>query len=366
MTIPMVDLTKQYQALQKEINRTIGRVLQSTQFIMGSEVEAFEKEMAEYCQTRFAVSCNSGTDALQICLMAIDIQPGDEVITTPFTFVATAEVIRLLKARPVYVDIDPDTYLLDISRIERKITKRTRAILPVHLFGQCADMDPINELADRHGLVVIEDACQAVGATYRGRKACSLGSMGCLSFFPSKNLGAYGDGGMVLTSDEQLAEKIRMIRNHGSSRRYYHEVIGVNSRLDTLQAAVLRVKLKHLDMWNEARKDRAALYTELLSRGNVVTPVILEDRSHVFHQYSIRVKDRDGLRKALDEHGITTAVYYPVPLHCQPAFADGRQKEGLFPMTEKTAQNILSLPMYPELKEKDVQAIACQVLSFTG
>lgn len=363
-SIPMLDLQIQYKQIHKEIDKAVKEVLESTQFIMGPAVKTFEQEMSVYCDTQYAISCNSGTDALQIALMALDVQPGDEVITTPFTFVATAEVIRLLGAKSVFVDIDPVTYNINPSLIEKAITQKTKAIIPVHLYGQIADMDAINTIADKHHVPVIEDACQAIGATYKGKQACSLGLFGCLSFFPSKNLGAYGDGGMILTSDQKMAELCQMIRNHGSKVRYVHEVLGVNSRLDSLQAAILSVRLRHLNAWNEARKDRAALYNELLGAYDVVTPFTAETNEHVYHQYSIRVKNRDGLKDHLGKAGIASAIHYPIPLHLQPAFQDKDFPEGSLPVSEAVAKDILSLPMYPELKEEDIVRIVDTIAEF--
>lgn len=362
--IPMLDLKIQYKQIQKEINKAVQEVLESTQFIMGPFVKKFEDELAAYCDTKYAISCNSGTDALQIALMALEIQPGDEVITTPFTFVATAEVIRLLGAKSVFVDIDPDTYNINPSLIEKAITKKTKAMIPVHLYGQAADMDAINKIAEKHQIPVIEDACQAIGATYKGKPTCSLGLFGCLSFFPSKNLGAYGDGGMILTSDDKLADTCQMMRNHGSRVRYVHEVLGVNSRLDSIQAAILSVRLKHLDAWNDARKDRAALYNELLKPYDVITPLTAETNDHVYHQYSIRVKNRDGLKDHLGKEGIASAIHYPIPLHMQPAFQDKDFPEGSLPVSETVAKDILSLPMYPELKEEDIVRIVDTIAEF--
>ncbi len=366
MKIPMVDLVKQYKSIKKEINKEIDKVLESGWFIMGPNVEAFNNEMAEYTETKYGIGCASGTDALQLCLMAIDIKPGDEVITTPFTFVATAEVIALLGAKPVYVDIEEDSYLIDIHKIENAITDKTKAIIPVHLFGQTADMDRINKIAKEHNIYVIEDACQAVGAKYKSKSACSLGDMGCLSYFPAKNLGAFGDGGHVLTSNKEIAEKVRIIMDHGSDKRYHHSRLGINSRLDALQAAILKVKLKYIDEWNEARKDRAALYTELLKKANVKTPVIKEYNDHVFHQYSIQVENRDGLQEHLKKAGVASAIHYPIPLHLQPAYAKFSKGKGSFPVAEKTAKHIISLPMYPELGEKEIQFIAQKIIEYTG
>jgi len=366
MKVPMVDLVAQYKTIRKEVDKVVKEVIESGWFIMGPNVKAFEEEMAQYCGTQYAVACASGTDALMMGLMAMDIQPGDEVITTPFTFAATAEVIALLGVKAVFVDIDPVSYNIDIKAIEKAINKKTKAIIPVHLYGQPADMDEINALAKASNLIVIEDACQAVGAQYKGKRACSIGDMGCLSFFPAKNLGAYGDGGMILTSNEELNKKLCMIRDHGSDKRYHHAILGLNSRLDALQAAVLRIKLKYIDEWNEARKDRAALYTELLKDASVQVPTVLDDRTHVFHQYTLRVKDRDGLREFLQESGIASAIHYPVPLHMQPAFHDPKQAEGSFPVAEKIAGDVISLPMYPELTENAIQFIASKIIEFTS
>ena len=366
MSIPMVDLKKQYKSIKKEINNAVLNVIESTRFIMGPEVTSFEEEMALYSSTKYAIACGSGTDALMMSLMAAGLETGDEVITTPFTFAATAEVIRLLGLKAVFVDIKPDTYNIDPELVEKAVTKNTKAIIPVHLYGQIADMDEINRIAEKNNLIVIEDACQAVGAHYKNRRACSLGHMGALSFFPSKNLGAYGDGGMVLTSDEEFAKTLRMIRDHGSDRRYHHAILGLNSRLDAMQAAILRVKLKHLDEWNEARKDVAALYTELLDHPDIITPVINEDRDHIFHQYSIQVPDRDGLRDYLASKDIACAIHYPVPLHLQPAFAEEGKGKGSYPVAEKVADHVISLPMFPELEEKDIKEVAGAVLDYVS
>jgi len=360
----MVDLVNQYQNIRKEMDKAIKSVLESGTFIMGPEVEAFEQEMADFTGVKFGIGCASGTEALQIALMTIGIQPGDEVITTPFTFVATAEVIVLFGAKPVFVDIDPLTYCIDVEKIEKAVSKRTKAIIPVHLYGQTADMDPINVIAKKHGLPVIEDAAQAVGAKYKEKPACGLGDMGCLSFFPSKNLGAYGDGGMVLTSNAKYAEQLRIIRNHGSSKRYHHTLLGLNSRLDAIQAAILRVKLSHLAEWNNARKDRAALYSELLKKANVITPVTADTNEHVFHQYTILSEDRDGLRDHLDKAGIANAIHYPIPLHLQPAYKHLGHQKGDFPTAEKISEKVISLPMYPELKEEDIHYIANKIVEY--
>ena len=362
--IPMADLVGQYHHIKEEIQKAIDEVLESGRFILGPQVKALEEELAAYCETKHAVACNSGTDALQLALMALHVGPGDEVITTPFTFVATAEVIGLLGAKPVFVDIDPVTYNIDPGKIENAVSRKTRAIIPVHLYGQPADMDAINLVAKKHKLPVIEDACQAIGATYKGRKVCSLGEMACLSFFPSKNLGAYGDGGMILTSDPELEKSLRVIANHGQDKRYHHSMLGINSRLDTIQAAILHVRLRHLDDWSEARQDRAALYTELLSGLNINTPVISETNTHVFHQYSIRVKERDQLQNHLQEAGIATAIHYPIPLHLQPAFRQYGKGIGSLPVAESVANEVLSLPMYPELEEEKIHTIVERIAEF--
>jgi len=364
MKIQMVDLVGQYKSIKKEIDRVVSEVIESGWFIMGPNVKAFEEEAAEYLECKYAIACASGTDALLMTLMVIDINSGDEVITTPFTFAATAEVIGLLGARPVFVDIDPKTYNIEPAAIKKAITKKTKSIIPVHLYGQAADMDEIMEIGRSANLPVIEDACQAIGARYKGKRVCSLGDMSCLSFFPAKNLGAYGDGGMVLTNDESLDKKLRMVRDHGSDKRYHHAILGLNSRLDALQAAILRVKLRHLDKWNEARKDRAALYTELFKSAPVTTPFTKDHNDHVYHQYSIRVPKRDELQKTLADAGIASAIHYPIPLHLQPAFADPKQPKGKFPISEAIAGEIISLPMFPELKEEAIQKIAGSVIDF--
>jgi dTDP-4-amino-4,6-dideoxygalactose transaminase len=364
--VPMLDLQVQYQSMKDEINSAIQSVLDSCQFIMGPEVQQLEEEIAAYTQSKFGIGCNSGTDALQMALMALNVGPGDEIITTPFTFVATAEVVGLLGAKCVFVDILPDTYNINTELIEAAVTDRTKAIIPVHLFGQSVDMDPIQAVARKHGIPVIEDAAQAIGATYKDRPVCGMGEMACLSFFPSKNLGAYGDGGMILTSDETLADKLRMIRNHGSRVRYHHEILGVNSRLDTLQAAILRVRLRHLDGWSKARAERAETYNTLLNSSNVITPVTAETNTHVFHQYCACTENRDAVLENLRKHQIGCAVYYPIPLHLQPAFRDMGFGEGSLPVSEKISEEIFALPIYPELPEKDQEWIVEKVLEVTG
>ena len=354
MNIQMVDLKRQYHKLKKEIDAAVLRVLESTQFINGPDVKALAEEMANYLGVRYAIPCASGTDALQLALMALDIKPGDEVITTPFTFIATAETIALLGATPVYVDVDSQTYNINPKFIESAITPKTRAIIPVHLYGQPADMDAILAIAQKHNIPVIEDAAQAVGTRYKGEYVCTFGDLACISFFPSKNLGAYGDAGMVVTNNDALAEKVRMIANHGSRVRYHHETLGVNSRLDSIQAAILRVKLPYLDEWNEERRKRAAYYNEGFRDLEVTTPHVAPYAEHIYHQYTLRVSRRDELQQFLKERGIPTAVHYPIPLHLQKAFRElFGYREGDFPVAERLAQKVISLPMHPELTREE-------------
>jgi len=365
MEIRMVDLRRQYQQLKSEIRAALDRVLESTQFINGPDVKLFAEDMQNYLGVKFAIPCASGTDALQISLMALDIKPGDEVITTPFTFVATAETIALLGAKPVYVDIDPKSYNIQPELIESAITDRTRAVIPVHLYGQPAEMDKIMQIANRNHLAVIEDSAQAVGAKYNGKPVCTFGDMACISFFPSKNLGAYGDAGMVVTNDETLAERLRMIANHGSRIRYHHEILGVNSRLDTLQAAILRVKLKYLDEWNEKRREVARYYNQALSDLPVVTPFEAKNVEHIYHQYTIQVQNRNKLQKFLKDKGIPTAIHYPIPLHLQPAFKHLTDaNEGDLPISEDVAKNVISLPMHPDLTREEQDYIVDAIRSF--
>jgi dTDP-4-amino-4,6-dideoxygalactose transaminase len=366
MKLQMVDVLGQYSHIKTEVDAAIHRVLDSGQFILGKEVGELERQIAAYLGIAEAIGCASGTDALQIALMAYGIGPGDEVITTPFTFVATAEVIGLLGAKPVYVDIDPLTFNIDPAQVERAITPRTRAIVPVHLYGQPAEMDAIMEIAKRRGIKVIEDCAQALGAAYKGRKVCTIGDVGCISFFPSKNLGAFGDGGMVVTHDSELAGRMRMIAAHGSRVRYYHEVLGINSRLDTIQAAILGVKAKYLDGWNVARRKAAGRYSALLQGTPVVTPHVAPHCEHIFHQYTVRVPQRDALDSLLKEKGIPHAVYYPVPLHLQKAFVMSGGKKGDFPVTEQACEEVLSLPMHTELSEEQLVYITDTIKGFYG
>lgn len=359
MPIPMVDLRKQYRAIQPEIDEAVGRVLEGCQFIGGEEVSSLEREIASFMGVRHAIACASGTDALHLACWGLKIGPGDEVITTPFTFIATAEILPLLGARPVFVDIDPKTYNIDPAKIESAITPSTRAIIPVHLFGQPAECDALLDIAARHNLFIVEDGAQAFGAEYRGRKVCTIGHVGCLSFFPSKNLGAYGDGGMVVTNDDDLATQIRSISQHGKgATRYENRRIGINSRLDSIQAAILRVKLRRLPAWNEARRRNAAHYDRLLEGGGVTVPFVAPENYHVYHQYSVRIRERDRVAGALNDRGVSTMVYYPIPLHLQEAFSDLGYRKGDLPVAEETAAEILSLPMCPELDLATVEEVA--------
>ncbi|MDX2249893.1 MAG: DegT/DnrJ/EryC1/StrS family aminotransferase [Bacteroidia bacterium] len=368
MDIRMVDTITQYEKIRKEIDTAIAAVLDSGAYISGPSVAQFKKHLAEYLDVPYVIPCANGTDALQVALMALDIQPGDEVITSPFTFVATVEVIALLRARPVFVDVHPGTFNLDPSKLEAAITSRTRAIVPVHLFGQCADMEPIMDIARRHKIPVVEDNAQAIGAVYRfsdgsKKRAGSIGEIGTTSFYPSKNLGAYGDAGAVFTNNPPLAEKINVICNHGSKIKYYHESIGINSRLDSIQAAILDVKLGHLDAYNAARIQAADVYDSLLKDcEGVVIPERATTSSHVFHQYTIRItagrEERDRIKNELAAAGVPSMVYYPVALHLQDAYREYGFKEGDFPITEKLTEEVLSLPMHTELNQAQQVYIA--------
>lgn len=366
MKIPLVDLKVQYLSLKPEIDQAIQRVIDNSDFILGKEVELFEKEFAAFSEAKYGVGVASGTDALHLSLLALGIGPGDEVITAANTFVATVLAISYTGARPVLVDIDPENYNMDPSLIKKAVTKRTKAIIPVHLFGQPANMDPIMEIARKYNLKVIEDACQAHGAEYKGRKAGSISDIGCSSFYPGKNLGAYGDGGMVLTNNEEVVQKIRMLRNYGSRIKYHHEFRGFNSRLDTIQAAILRVKLKRLEEWNEARRRHALEYNELLKDANVITPKEEDYARHVYHLYVIRVKERNELLEYLKSKGISTGIHYPIPIHLLETYQDLGYKKGSFPITEKYVNEILSLPMYPELREEQINYVAEAINSYAS
>ena len=370
----MVDLKGQYLKIKEDVDKAIQSVIDSTAFIQGTEVKHFQEELAQYVGVKHAIPCANGTDALQIALMALELKPGDEVITTGFTFVATVEVLELLKLRPVIVDVEEGTYNIDPVAIEKAITTRTRAIVPVHLFGQCARMDRILQLAAAHNLYVLEDGAQAIGAAYifpdgTRKKACNLGHVATTSFFPSKNLGAYGDAGAMFTNDDALAAKIRSIANHGMEVRYHYDRIGVNSRLDTLQAAILRVKLAKLDAYNEARLNAADYYDKAFAgHANIITPKRADYSTHIFHQYTIRLTgtDRDKMKQFLADQGIPAMIYYPVPLHLQKAYMHLGYREGSFPVTEMLCRSVISLPMHTELDVEQLRFISGKVLEFLG
>jgi dTDP-4-amino-4,6-dideoxygalactose transaminase len=351
--VPLIDLQLQYASIRDEVLSALTRVCDSQQFIMGPEVERFESEVTTGLGLKHAIGVSSGTDAILVALMALGIGPGDEVITPTFSFFATAGCVARVGARPVFVDIEPTTLMIDPAGVERAITPRTRAILPVHLYGLCADMDALRAIAARHGLSVIEDAAQALGATHAGRPAGTLGTVGCFSFFPTKNLGAMGDAGMVTTTDAGLAARVRLLRNHGAQPKYYHREVGGNFRLDTLQAAILRVKLPHLCRWTEQRRANARRYRELFEAAGLTDRLALPaeppGRTHIYHQFVIRVQDRDAMRAHLASRGIGTEVYYPVPFHLQDCFASLGHRAGEFPEAEKAAAEVLALPIYPEL-----------------
>jgi dTDP-4-amino-4,6-dideoxygalactose transaminase len=366
--LPFLDLKAQFASIRGELIAAVEAVLESQQFILGKEVEQFEREIAAYVGTSDAVGCASGSDALFLSLMALHIGRGDEVITTPFTFVATAGAIARTGAKPVFVDIDPLTYNIDPAGIEEALTEKTRAIIPVHLFGLAADIKPILAIANRNNLAVVEDAAQAIGATYEGRQVGGLGLTGCFSFFPSKNLGCAGDGGMIATSDSALADELRLLRTHGSRTKYHYEILGLNSRLDALQAAILCVKLKHLSYWAEKRAEHANLYRQLFADNGLTTRVSLpetpQNRTHVYNQFVIRVPLRNELRTALQLQGIATDVYYPSPLHLQPAFSYLGYAPGSFPEAERAANEVLALPIYPELSRSAQERIASSIAAF--
>ena len=356
--IPVVDLQAQYRSIKTEIDEAVLRVLDSSQFVLGEEVAAFEHEFARFCNTSDAVAVNSGTSALHLALLAAGIGPGDEVITVPFTFIATIAAIQYTGARPVLVDIDPRTYTIDPALIARAITPRAKAIVPVHLYGQPADMDPILELARARGLQVIEDAAQAHGAEYKGRRCGSLGDLAGFSFYPGKNLGAYGEGGAVVTSNPEYAHRIRVLRDWGQERRHEHTLKGFNYRMDGIQGAILRVKLRRLEGWTEARRHHAVEYGRRFSGGELVTPYVRADSRHVYHVYAVRARRRDACREHLRTNGIQTAVHYPIPVHLQPAYGDLSHRRGDFPVAEAVAADVLSLPMFPELREQQIAAVA--------
>ena len=370
MTVPLLDLKAQYATIKDQILPAVHAVFESQYFILGPVVEECERAIADYCRCPDAVSVSSGTDALLIALMAEGIGPGDEVITTPYTFFATAGSIARIGAKPVFVDICPNSYNIDPTQIADKITTRTKAVLPVHLYGQCAEMDPILEIADRHGIAVIEDAAQAIGAEYKGRRAGAMGRYGCFSFFPSKNLGGAGDGGLVTTRDASLAERLRVLRMHGSKPKYYHSLIGGNFRFDALQAAVINVKLRHLDNWTAGRQANAARYRRLFEAAGLAADDIVQlpceeqNRRHVYNQFVIRASRRDELLGYLKNHGVGSEIYYPVPLHLQQCFAELGYRAGDFPASEAAAKETLALPIYPELSEQQAKYVVDCIRAF--
>lgn len=365
MEVPVFTPVRQYLNLKEEIDLAIQKVLNRGDFILGEEVREFEQKVAEYLGVKHAIGVASGTDALQIALMAIGLKPGDEVITTPFTFIATAETVALLGGKPVYVDIEEKTYNINPDLIEEKISEKTKAIIPVHLYGQPAEMEKIIDIARRYNLYVIEDSAQALGSEYKGKKVCTFGDISCISFFPTKNLGAFGDAGMIVTNNDELAEKMKMIRVHGARIRYTHEILGVNSRLDTLQASILLVKFKYLDKWNERRIQIAKKYNDgLKDIDSILLPYSEPYNKHIYHQYTIRTKYRDELSSFLKERGVQTAVHYPLPLHLQKVFSYLGYKQGDFPVAEKCAKEVLSLPVFPELKDDEIDYVIESVREF--
>jgi dTDP-4-amino-4,6-dideoxygalactose transaminase len=371
MQVPLLDLKRQHEALREELREAVGRVLDSQQFILGEDVRRLEEELAAYTRARHAVGCGSGSDALLLALLALDVKAGDEVVTTPFTFFATAGAIARTGARPVFADIEPRTYNIDPARVEEVLNERTRAVMPVHLYGQCAETEELTRAAEARGVHVIEDAAQAIGADdAEGRRAGSVGAVGCFSFYPTKNLGAAGEAGLLTTNDDSLAARLRRLRVHGGATEYHHDEVGFNSRLDTLQAAVLRVKLPHLDTWSDARRERAETYTRMLSEagleGFVTPPYVQPGARHIFHQYVVRVDAarRDALIAHLKSNGVGTKIYYPVPLHLQPCFAYLGHREGDFPESERAARETLALPMYPELTREQQEYVVETIRRF--
>jgi len=366
MQVPFLDLKAQYTGIKDQVLKAISQVCESQQLCLGPAVERFEKEIAGYCQSKFAIGVSSGSDALLVCLMALDIRPGDEVITTPFTFFATAGAVARLGGKPVFVDVQADSYNIDPAAMEAKINSKTRAIIPVHLFGQIARMKPIMDIARRHKLAVIEDACQSIGAVQDGVKCGNFGDCGCFSFYPTKNLGAFGDGGLVTTNDQKLAEKILVLRDHGQSPRYFYKMIGGNFRLDGLQGAVLSVKLPHLEGWSQKRRENAAVYDKLLAGSPVQIPKIDSNNISIYHQYTIVAPRRDELQKFLLDNGVSSSVFYPKPLHLQECFKELGYKQGDLPVAERLCSSVLSLPVYPELSREQIEYVAETVLKFYG
>ena len=362
--VPFVDLGAQYRTIEGEIGEATSRVIQQSDFILGREVSLFEEEFAAFCEAKYAIGVDSGTSALELALRAYDIGPGDEVITAANSFIASALAISHAGARPILVDVDPSTYTVDVSAIEKAITPRTKAVIPVHLYGHPAHMNPIRELADKHGLVIIEDACQAHGTRYKGRRAGSLGHAAAFSFYPGKNLGAYGDGGIVVTNDRGIARRLEMLRNYGQKEKYQHLFRGYNRRLDTLQAAVLRVKLRYLEKWNAARRWNAVLYHKFLDGCGLLLPGEAPGAESVWHLYVIRAEQRDALKEHLISRGISASIHYPIPIHVQPAYLDLGYKKGDFPVTESCAHQVLSLPMYAEISQDQIEYVAKTIRDF--
>ena len=365
MQVPLLDLKAQYADIKSDMDQAIHRVLDSARFIGGPEVSGLEEEIARYCGTPHAIGCASGTDALLLALRGLEVGPGDEVVTTAFSFFASAGTIANVGARPVFVDIDPRTYNLDPHRLEAAITPLTKAVVAVHLYGQCCDLTAIKAVCDKHQLFLIEDAAQAIGSEWEGRRAGSVGDLGAFSFFPSKNLGAAGDGGVMTARDAALAERVRLLREHGAKPKYYHALVGTNSRLDALQAAILRVKLRHLDRWSEKRAKNAALYDQLFEGAKLTRPYRDARTRHIYNQYVIRLPQRDALRQHLADRGVGTEIYYPVPLHLQQCFAPLGYREGDMPQSEAAAREVLALPIYPELTEEQIRYVAACVRDFT-
>ncbi len=365
--IPFVDLKAQYDSIKDGIDEAIQNVLNNTSFIMGEELKKFEEEFARFCNVKYAIGVANGSDALILALRACEIGKGNEVITVPHTFISTTEAISNVGGKVVLVDIDPKTYTIDVTKIEEKITEETKAIIPVHLYGQPVDMGPIMELAKKYNIKIIEDAAQAHGAEYKGEKVGSIGDVGCFSFYPGKNLGAYGDAGIVVTNSKEIAEKIKLLRNHGRiTKKYEHKIEGYSSRLDNLQAAILRVKLKYLNKWNDKRRNNAKKYNELLSNINgIITPYEADYAKHVYHLYVVRTENRDKLREKLKSESIATGIHYPLPLHLQPAYSYLGYKNGDFPITEKASQEILSLPMFAELTDKQIEEIGKLIKNYS-
>jgi dTDP-4-amino-4,6-dideoxygalactose transaminase len=362
MNIPFVDLSAQYQEIKNEIRSSLEGLFLRSNFILGEEVSLFEKEFAEYCGTKYAVGVNSGTDALFLALLSLGIKKGDEVILPAFTFIATALAVSFTGARPVFVDINKYSYNIDVDKISSVINKKTKAIIPVHLYGQPADMQPILKIAKRYNLKVIEDAAQAHGAKYKEKKCGSMGDIGCFSFYPAKNLGCFGDGGMAVTNNQKIYRKILMLRDYGRKKKYDHIIKGYNSRLDTIQAIVLRAKLKRLDKWNQLRQSNAAYYNKLLKDGEkIVIPVVLEDRTHIYHVYAVRVRNRDKIFQLLRKKGIGVIIHYPKPLHLQKAYKELKYKNGDFPIAEKLAKEVISLPISPHLTKKQIRFVVSQL-----